>query len=292
MTMRCDDALKVMHRVLDGETGDTAIAELVAHTEGCPSCARAYEELRHWEDVLRNPDADEPDDAHFHAMANRISASVRAAKPERASVFALSWSFASALATACLVLGLGIGHFAFPRAITETRTVEVRVPGPVREVEKVVTKEVRVPVEVPVEVVRWRTRTVTRVKEVPAEPTRPLAADAAAAATTRPAAPTMVATVVEEPTEARPPMAAPPSPPPTAYSTHFASLPGGARFGYRRLEPEEVSALARRLSEDMGKLDEALNTPRLASTLVSDLEVVDAEIERAITTEAPEADPQ
>jgi hypothetical protein len=285
MTMRCDDALKAMQQVLDGEASQSAIAELVAHTESCASCARAYRELLHWDDVLRNPDADEPDDAYFHAMANRIGASLRDREPQRMPVSALSWSFASALAAACLVFGLGIGHFAFPRTITETRTVVQPVPGPVREVEKV--KEV--PVQVPVEVVRWRTRTVTKVKEVPAQHTRGGASYVADASV--PSTPAPVA-VAAPPTETAVPVAAPPAPQPTAHGTYYASLPGGAGFGYRRLEPDDISALARRLSEDMERLDEALSAPRLASALVSDIETADAEIERAITVEATEADPQ
>lgn len=291
MTMRCDDAFKAMHQVLDGQASQSAIADLVAHTEDCPSCARAYEQLLHWDDVLRQPDADEPGEAYFHALASRVSASVRASKPERAPVWGLSRSFASGLAAACLVLGLGIGHFAFPRTIAETRTVVERIPGPVREVEKVVTREVRVPVKVPVEVVRWRTRTVTKLKEVPTPPTTARAVATTPTATPAPPALAMAATAPL--TEPPAPTAEPPPPArPAAHSTYYASLPGGARLGYRHLEPDEVSALARRLSEDMGRLDDAVSAPRLASALVSDIETADAEIERTITREASEAGPE
>ena len=60
----------------------------------------------------------------------------------------------------------------------------------------------------------------------------------------------------------------------------------------RRLAPEDISALARRLRENMEGLNEALSAPRLASALVSDIETADAEIERAITVEASGAGTQ
>jgi anti-sigma factor RsiW len=292
MTMRCNDALRAIHEVLDGEASEARIAELLAHTQECTSCARVYEELLHWDAVLRDADADEPDDAYFHAMASRISATIQASEPQRTPLLAPSWSFASALAAACLVLGLGVGHFALPRTLTETKTVVQRVPGPVREVERVVKEEVRVPVGVPVEVVRWRTRTVTKVKEVPTEPsTRRVAEVADHVEPSRPT-PT-VAAVAEETAEAPAPVATPPTTSSPSYVTLYASLPrGAAPSSGRSLQPDDISALARRLSEDMGRLDEALSAPRLASALVSDIETADAEIERAITVEASGAGPQ
>ncbi len=289
MTMRCEDALKAMHEILDGDAPESLVTQVTAHTRACTSCARAYEQLLHCDQVLREPDADEPDDAYFHTMAREISFSVAAGKPRPAPAFALSWSFASAMAAACLVFGLGIGHFGFPRTITQTRTVVERVPGPVREVERVVREEVRV--EVPVEVVRWRTRTVTKIKRVPAEPVSARATYAAKA----PAPPPPSAVVAEAPDTptATPAVAtAPPPSQPAVHGTYLAALYTGpaAPYADRGLSREEVSALARRLSDDMGRLDEALGAGKLASALVSDIEVVDAEIERAITSEDSEAD--
>ncbi len=292
MTMRCSDALKAIHEVLDGEASEARIAELLAHTQECAACARVHEELLHWDAVLRNADADEPDDAYFHAMAGRISATIRASEPQRAPLLAPSWSFASVLAAACLVLGLGVGHFALPRTLTETTTVVQPVPGPVREVERVVKEEVRVPVRVPVEVVRWRTRTVTEVKEVPTEPgTRRVAEVGDHVEPSRPT-PTVTA-LADGPGGAPTPAVAAPATSSPSYVTLYASLPrGAAPSSGRSLQPDDISALARRLRENMEGLNEALSAPRLASVLVSDIETADAEIERAITVEASGASPQ
>jgi len=286
--MRCRDALGIMHQVLDGDAPESLVGQLEAHTRGCAACDRAYSELRHWDQLLRDPDADEPGDAYFHTMVREISSSVPAGKPRPAPAFALSWSLASAMAAACLVFGLGVGHIVFPRTITQTRTVVERVPGPVREVERVVREEVRV--EVPVEVVRWRTRTVTRTRRVPAEPASAFAAYADEAPAPPPPSAT-VAAAPDAPTTVPAAATAPGPLRPAAHGTYLAALYAGpvAPYADRGLSHEEVSALARRLSDDMGRLDEALGAGRLASVLVSDIEVVDAEIERAITREDPEA---
>jgi hypothetical protein len=288
--MRCKDALKAMHEVLDGEASEALRAELEAHTHQCEACAQACKRLLHWDAVLRAPEADEPDQPYFDAMARTIAAEVRTKAPSRPLIFRLSWSFASAMAAACLVMGLSVGHLAFPRTVTRTETVVERVPGPVREVERVVTQRVEVPVEVPVEVVRWRTRTI--YKTAPAATAR--VHETALREPAPPPPPTTRAaggSVAEAFHEAPAPTPVTTAPYRMRADTFYASFDGAVSRGYQPpgLTGDQISALARRLSDDMSKLDEALNAPRLASALVSDIESADAEIERAVAVDAEEA---
>jgi anti-sigma factor RsiW len=273
--MKCANAVELIHAALDGEAPAELLARLHEHLGECSSCARESEALRHWDTVLRAPDTDEPGDAYFDALARRVSARVRERDRQPAPRLAPSWRLSWAFATACLVLGLAFGHLAFPRTITHTQTVVKAVPGPVRTV----TVEKPVPVRVEVPLVEWRTRTV--VRETPATRPTTTVADTAHAGTrlTMPAA--------SAPVEAGEAMGEPltadeqPKDRWTAGQVYYAAWRPQPSVD-TGLSRTEMTALARRLTTDVTTLDRALNSPRLAETLVSNVDSADAELERAI----------
>lgn len=265
--MNCKDALKLIHEVLDGTASAEARTRLSEHLDTCPACAAEHERFARWETLLREPDPDEPSDAHFDAMARGIGAEVRRRERKPAPALAPSWRLSWGMAAACLVIGLSVGHLALPRTLTKTETIVRRVetPGSVREVpvERVVVKEVKVPVEV--------VRTV--VKRVPAPAPTPVADTAPTRA--EPAV-TLAATDVP----ARP-MA------PSGIGASYAADAMGytvAFAGYRpsRVSPSDLRLIASRLRSDMSTVDEALGAPALAATLVADMGAAGAEMDRSL----------
>jgi hypothetical protein len=285
--MKCKAALDAMHAALDSEASAERLAQLHEHLRECPSCAREYEVLEHWDSVLRARDADEPGDAYFGALARGISAGVRDRQP--AARLVPSWGVSWAFATACLVVGLAFGHLALPRTVTHTRTVVKTVSGPVRTVAsgKAVEKPVAVPVPVEGPVVKWRTRTVIREVRVsgggaPAarvvSAPLTLAASAGAAPAEPGGSPRVIPATYELPARQ-----------PTGTTGHmYYAMRRPEPLGDTGLSRTEMTALARRLTADVTTLDRALNSPRLAETLVSDVDSADAELERAIQPAASE----
>jgi len=279
--MKCADAIGLMHAALDGEASAELLVQLHEHLRECPFCARESEALQRWDTVLRAPDADEPGDAYFHALARQVSARIRERDRQPAPRPAPSWRLSWAFATVCLVLGLTFGHLAFPRTVTHTQTVAETVPGPVRTV----TVEKPVPVRVEVPVVQWRTRTVVRQAPAASPTTSLLSVAFTSAAPTTPA--------TSAPAEAGTMLGAPL----TTYERPTGGLTTG-RVYYAAWRPQpsggtglsrtEMTALARRLTTDVTTLDRALNSPRLAATLVSNVDSADAELEKAIQPAASE----
>ncbi len=285
--MKCREALVAMHAALDGEASAQLLAQLDEHLRQCPSCPQEHEDLWHWDTVLRAREVDEPGDTYFDALARKVSAGVRERERRAARRLVPSWGFSWASAAVCLVLGLAVGRLAFPRTVTRTQTVVKSMPGPAPTitVERVVEKPVHAPVQVGVPVVRWRTRTL--VREAPASSHGAPAPDVAYAPTT----PAM-------------PVASTPSKPHEVVGTRLAtdeqptSQPGSGRVYYAMWRPSssgdaglsraEMTALARRLTADVSTLDHALNSPRLAETLVSNVDSAGVELEKAIQPAASE----
>ncbi len=285
--MNCREALNAIHEALDHEASTELLSTLAEHVRGCATCAREYAALSHWDRALRGPEVDEPGEAYFGALTQRISGAV-AALPRRPAERDLmrpvprlmpSWGLSWAAAAACLVLGLAFGHLAFPRTLTQTRTVVNTVPGPVRTVtvERIVAKPVPVPVRVEVPVVRWRTRMIERTDVAyMTEPaalrdmcTTPTSVAPAGRAVSAPAVGMAVAESVK------------PMRTGTLYAAAYRPNPGLTRA--------EMRALAVRLTTDVGALDRALNSPTLAATLVSNVDDASAELDKAVRSEASEA---
>jgi anti-sigma factor RsiW len=280
--MKCQDALKLIHEVLDGTASEDTQARLREHLEGCPACAAEYAQFDRWETLLRAPDPDEPGDAYFAGMARAIGSEVRKRERQPAPMLAPSWRLSWAMAAACLIVGLGAGHLALPKTVERTETVVkwVEVPGPVQE--KV--KEVKVPVEV----VRREVRTV--VKYVHAEPSGPAPASTA---------PTLVADHVTTAAPATPAVAEAEAPP-TLGAPYHTGIPA-MRLGYEvayavdtsraGLSRSDMRLLASRLRTDMSTVDTVLSTSALAATLASDMNSAGAEMDRTLRVEgsvAPE----
>jgi hypothetical protein len=266
-----------MHEALDRGASPGLLTELQAHLRDCAACAREYEALAQWDGVLRAPDADEPGDGYFDRLARRIGSAVGEREARPAPRLMPSWGLAWGFAAACLLVGLALGHLAFPRTVTETKTVAQAVPGPVRTVtvEKIVEKPVPVRVEVPV--VRWRTRTV--VREVAARPTEGREALSFVVDGLAPAA--TPAMRVAETLDAA-------APAPARGGVYFAvaSRRPSSDTGLTRTE---MRALAVRLTTDVTELDRALNSPHLAATLVSNLDDASAELRKTMYPAALEA---
>jgi hypothetical protein len=270
--MECREALEAIHEALDREAPQELPAALRQHLRDCPSCAREHDSLTHWDQVLRAGEPDQPTDAYFASMARTISARVAERERPRAPLFAPSWSFAGGLAVACLALGVALGRFALPSSPAPSTPVTRSVPGPVREVvvPQLIEKPVRVAVRVPV--VKWRTRVVTRRVVQPSPPPAPTVA------------------AVSEPAYGYSGVTYPGG---SSYGTCFTGLPlrSGGAADESPLSRAEVSALARRLTADASRLDSALNSPRLADALISNVNRADVELEKALDTATPEAEP-
>ncbi|MGQ9733123.1 MAG: anti-sigma factor family protein, partial [Candidatus Zipacnadales bacterium] len=279
-TMKCTKAIKLIHQVLDGEASEEAVARLKKHTQTCQACADRWRTLAALETALQQPLPDEPGDTYFAAMARVLSDEIsqRAHIRQKAPALLPAWSFSVLGAAACLLLGLGIGHFVFPRTLTRTVVKHIEVPGP----ERVIVREIQVPVEV----VKWRPRTVVRY--LPRQPARQESVPQATHEVGRRAPPveataltppTPVTVMAEAPGEGSP---ATPEPTWTTYSTS----------GGRSIGPQELQLLARRLTADMGgALDSTLRPAALAARLASDLSTVEREMDRVLETEANVARP-
>ena len=278
MTMRCRDTIKLIHEELDGTASAESRARLHEHLHACANCAQEYEALSRQEALLREADPDEPEDAYFDAMARSVAFETR--KRERKPVGRLvpSWAFSSALAAACLLIGLSVGHVALPKTITRTDTVVrwVTEPGRVREVpvERVVVREVRVPVEV----VRTRTVVERAPTAAPARPAVTLVAETPAEtpipAASAPTTTLAVAYRAAGPTDglgigARPAAG-------LAYGTTFATL------STAHVTSSDLRMIASRLRSDMSSVDAALGTPTLAATLATDMGRAEAEMDRSL----------
>jgi hypothetical protein len=271
--MNCKDALKLIHEVLDGTASADARARLGEHLESCPACAAEYERFARWEALLREPDPEEPTDAHFDAMARAVGAEVRRRERKPAPAFAPSWRLSWGMAAACLLIGLSVGHLALPRTLTRTETIVQReqAAGPVREVpvERVVYKEV----EVPVEVVR------TVVKRVPV-------ATPALVAETRlaPTVPAPAATPVAEHVTTHPATGSGIGASPTHEALSGAYTVAYASYRPSRVSPGDLRLIASRLRSDLSTVDEDLGAPALAATLVSDMSAAGAAVDRSLRT--------
>ena len=158
--MKCRNARKLIQELLDGTLADRA--GLDGHLAECNECRAELAALQQIDAAVSGVvDRDIPEDA-----LERVSAGVLPQIAERESrpvgVFAFRWAAALAVTAAALIVGLGVGRWAWPREITVTvvekvpvvqeRIVEVKVPV-VRE--RVVVKEVPV----------VRTRVVYRDRE-------------------------------------------------------------------------------------------------------------------------------
>jgi anti-sigma factor RsiW len=157
--MKCRKARKLIQELLDGTLGDRG--ELDEHIAACGECRAELAVLQQIDMAVSGVvGGDIPDD-----VLERISATVlpQIAERERRPVglFAFRWA-ALAMTAAALIVGLGVGRWAWPRETTVTvvervpvvqeKIVEVKVPV-VRE--RVVVKEVPV----------VRTRVVYRDRE-------------------------------------------------------------------------------------------------------------------------------
>jgi len=277
--MRCRDAIQLIHEELDGTVSAESRRRLHEHLEACPACAQEYEAFARQEALLRELALEEPVPADFDALARSISHETRRRDRRPVGGLAPSWGLSTALAAACLLIGLSFGHVALPRTITRTQTVvqPMEVPGRVREVrvEKVVTR----PVPVPVEVVRTRT-VVRRAPAAPAPP-RPVPAlaveERTAATEPAPVEPVLVAET--RPSAAHLGLGAPPAATTSgsAYGAAFAS------YSTARISSTDLRLIASRLRSDMRDVDVALGTPTLAATLVSDMERAEAAMDRSLS---------
>jgi hypothetical protein len=219
--------------------------------------------------LLRELGAEEPEAAYFEDLARSIGRETRRRERRPALTLVPSWGLSSALAAACLLIGLGVGHVALPKTITrtETQTREVQVAGPVREVpvERVVERVVRVPVKV------VRTRTV--VKRVPVSvPAAP--AVSVPAPTPGPALPGVVFAASHE---TRAPAA----------GLGIGARPAGrdmspAEYRTARVTTADLRLIASRLRSDMSTVDAAMGTPALAATLASDMERAEEELDHSL----------
>jgi len=154
--LQCWQARRAIHALLDGELSPERAARLEAHAAQCPACARLREDLCGWDALLREVESDLPSEAEFAALAHRITTAVRQRPQPMVAgprpVFRPTWAMASAMAVACLVLGLAVGHVATPQA--SARVVYLPAPPAVAAPATVpsapsVTAEARGPREEP-----------------------------------------------------------------------------------------------------------------------------------------------
>jgi predicted anti-sigma-YlaC factor YlaD len=111
--MDCNNYLKYMSRLIDGELGQPALRALETHLAACSECRNAYERMAVLNSVLRNVDLYGPPSS----LASRVKARLAEENAPRGRLLPHAWRQLPLFALIVL-LAIGVGNLA-GRSMTE-----------------------------------------------------------------------------------------------------------------------------------------------------------------------------